>query len=435
MCKHLPLGLTSAAPKNSCNVLQHCLADVKVLTSELNVKAELCKITHFKMSSVTSDPPGEGGCWQGGQNAMVQHLRQIAPLLYEGVAFCTTETGAMWIIIFGGFSSLIHFSSQHNEPKYRAKNRNCLRKGPWIVWVHNCCCLRAGKKEKEAMLWSEYMDSEEILEQFGKTQRWDRKMCRFFCIKCDTINLLHSPDRSPHLLCQILSCSVPICCSDPTLLYCTYWTTQNHCALARLSRWKKTFYLLDESEDERKNNPIIIHSLLTRVYVSARRLENILTVVCTTVCACDDKTNCSSSVWLGLMVKTSFLLDSALSACVRACGDVTQPTFSSCLCVSVFVCVRFIASKWYYPVCHHSDSNGCTVLVCVCVICSCICDEQTIVHLCSHFALCTLCVHVLCMCARAPASCGDSKGWNWPAVLADYMNNHVSGPAYSWSRQ
>lgn len=55
-----PFGLTSPALKNACEVLQNCLADVKGVTPELNVKGELWKITHFKMSSVTSGSPGRG---------------------------------------------------------------------------------------------------------------------------------------------------------------------------------------------------------------------------------------------------------------------------------------------------------------------------------------------------------------------------------------
>lgn len=50
------LGLTSAALENACELLQNCLADVKAVTSELNVKGELWKITCLKMSSVTSTP-------------------------------------------------------------------------------------------------------------------------------------------------------------------------------------------------------------------------------------------------------------------------------------------------------------------------------------------------------------------------------------------
>lgn len=52
------LGFYSAAlkKKNACELLRNCLADVNMVTSELNVRGELWKITCLKMSSVTSAP-------------------------------------------------------------------------------------------------------------------------------------------------------------------------------------------------------------------------------------------------------------------------------------------------------------------------------------------------------------------------------------------
>lgn len=44
--------------KNARELLQNCLADVKAVTSELNVKGKLWKLTHLKISSVTSAPLG-----------------------------------------------------------------------------------------------------------------------------------------------------------------------------------------------------------------------------------------------------------------------------------------------------------------------------------------------------------------------------------------
>lgn len=86
--------------KNARELLQNCQADVKAVTSELNVKGKLWKLTHLKISSVTSAPLGLSDravvCRpEKKKKAVVQHFRWTAPLLRAVVAICATEIGLM----------------------------------------------------------------------------------------------------------------------------------------------------------------------------------------------------------------------------------------------------------------------------------------------------------------------------------------------------
>lgn len=56
MHAHTLLGPPSAAREQACELRQNRQADVRAVTSELNEKGDLWKITRLKMSSVTSAP-------------------------------------------------------------------------------------------------------------------------------------------------------------------------------------------------------------------------------------------------------------------------------------------------------------------------------------------------------------------------------------------
>lgn len=104
--------------KNARELLQNCQADVKAVTSELNVKGKLWKLTHLKISSVTSAPLGLSDravvCrpekkkkqWSNTSDGQLHFFVQSLQFARQRSDSCESSYSV----------HLAHFSSQHNEP-------------------------------------------------------------------------------------------------------------------------------------------------------------------------------------------------------------------------------------------------------------------------------------------------------------------------------
>lgn len=103
--------------KNARELLQNCLADVKAVTSELNVKGKLWKLTHLKISSVTSAPLGLSDravvCWPEKKKQWSNTSDGQLPFFVQSLQFARQRSDSCE----SSYSvHLAHFSSQHNEP-------------------------------------------------------------------------------------------------------------------------------------------------------------------------------------------------------------------------------------------------------------------------------------------------------------------------------